>query len=259
MRDYLTISSSSLSSFFKCSQMYKWQFIDERPADEAYLFTTFGSVLHKALELHFKYGMSLDEVASSWKALFIAFCTEAKGLNFPNAKELDDCLVKGLLQIGNVKKMKKRWENFRVVEIEKYCKIPFINRYLDNVFLSGRIDIILENDEIIICLDWKSSKSKEKDIDNNTQITFYSFFIKELYKYPLESIHGALAYPIDGDILFTQRTEEDFESLFKQINNMLERISKKDFAKEPKLNSRTGDCYFCQYKKTCAKNDHREL
>ncbi|MDD5650318.1 MAG: PD-(D/E)XK nuclease family protein [Candidatus Nanoarchaeia archaeon] len=258
MRTQVTVSASSLSSFFRCSQMYKWQFLDERTPDEAYLFTTFGSTLHKALELHFKFGLSLDEISAAWPSLFIAFCTEAKNLPFPNSKELEDSIAKGRLQIENVKKMKSRWSSFKILEIEKYCKIPFINHFLDDVHLTGRIDMLLANDEIV-CLDWKTSKSKEKEIDKNIQLTFYSFFVRELYKYSLDSIHGALAYPIDGEILFTQRTEEDFEILFRQVNNMLERISKKDFLKEPKFNQRTKDCFFCQYKKTCAKNDDREL
>lgn len=258
MRTYITVSASSLSSFFRCSQMYKWQFIDEKPADEAHLFTVFGSTLHKALELHFKFGVDLDEILNAWRSLFIAFCTEEKNLSFPNEKELNDCLAKGTLQINNVKKMKDRWKNFKVIEVEKYCKVPYVNKFLDNVHLTGRIDMLLAND-VIVCLDWKTSKSKEKEIDKNTQLTFYSFFVRELYRYSLDSIHGALAYPIDGEILFTQRTDEDIKSLFRQIDNMLERISKKDFLKEPLLNQRTKDCFFCQYKKTCVKNDNREL
>ena len=127
MKDYLTVSTSSLSSFFRCSQMYKWQFIDEREPDEVFLFTTFGSTLHKALELHFKYGLSLEEISSSWKTLFVASCTETKKLSFPSQKELDDCITKGWLQIDHVKKMKKRWEKFKILEIEKYCKVPFVN------------------------------------------------------------------------------------------------------------------------------------
>lgn len=258
MKEYLTISASSLSSFFKCSQMYKWQFIDMRTPDELFLFTTYGSVLHKAIELHLKYKLSLKQVIDSWQTLFIAFCSEAKGLKFPNEKELSDCLVKGLLQLGNVQTIISRWEQseFKVLDIEKYCKIPFKNKYIQNVFLTGKLDVILNNtsdEEIRCCLDWKSSKSKEKDIDNNVQLTFYSYFISELFKTPFEKLHSALAYPIDGTILFTQRSQEDFERLFNQVHNMLERISKEDFVKEPKLNHTLGDCFFCQYKETCKK------
>jgi len=255
----LTVSASSLSSFFRCSQMYKWQFIDARVPDEVFFFTVFGSTLHKALELHFRFNLSFDEIRSAWKSLLISFCTEQKNLEFPKQNVFDENLAKGLKQLDNAEKMKQRWANFKVLEIEKYVRVPFKNPFVDDVYLTGRIDLILEDIETLVCLDWKSSKSKEKEIDKNIQLTFYSFFVRELYKYSIENIHGALAYPIDGDILFTQRTDDDFSSLFRQINNMLERVSKKDFVKEPKLNSRSSDCFFCQYKKTCYKNDYREL
>ena len=250
----LTISPSSLACFFRCSQMYQWQFIEEREPDEVFIFTTLGFAIHKAIELHFKYGLSFDEICSSWKTLFISICSETKKLAFPDEKCLYECVQKGLLQIKNVKEMKKRWTKFKVLDIEKYCRIPFKNPYLEDVFLSGRIDIILGDDRTVVCLDWKSSKSKEKDIDSNLQLTFYTFFAKNLYGFELDSIYGALAYPIDCDILFTQRKVEDFQCLFRQANNMLERVVKKNFLKEPKLNSRLGDCFFCQYKKTCEQN-----
>lgn len=258
MIDYLTISASSLASFFRCSQMYKWQFLDKRKPDEVFIFTAFGSTLHKAIELHFKYGLSFEEIVDSWKALLIVAFSEAKGLEFPTNKVLEECFSKGIMQINNVKKMKKRWKDYKVIEIEKYCKIPFVNPFFENVFLTGRIDLILKG-AFIICLDWKSSKSKEKYIDTNTQLTFYNFFVSRLYECSLDNVQGALAYPIDGDIIFTERTIDDVEELFKKINLMLERISKKDFSKDPKLNWRPEDCFFCQYKKTCNKNDDREL
>lgn len=252
MRDYLTVSASSLNSFFRCSQMYKWQFLDEKKPDEVFIFTAFGYTLHKALELHFKYGLSFEEIKCSWKSLLITAFSDAKGLEFPTDKILESCFNKGYIQIDNVEKMKKRWESYEIVEIEKYCKIPFENKFIKNVFLSGRIDMILKG-MYLVCLDWKSSKSKEKDIDSNIQLTFYTYFVNILYGFSLDLIQGALAYPIDGDILFTQRTNEDFKNLFGQVNIMLERISKGDFVKEPKLNWKPEDCFFCQYKKTCEK------
>jgi CRISPR/Cas system-associated exonuclease Cas4 (RecB family) len=254
MKDYISVSASSLASFFRCSQMFKWQFLDERPVDEISMYTVYGSTLHKALELHFRYNFSLKEIEKAWPILLIAFFSEAKGLVFPDKHILDERIELGLKQIQNVELMKKRWEGYEILEVEKYVKIPFKNSFLENVFLTGRIDLLLRDITYLVCLDWKSSKGKEKDIENNVQLTFYSFFIRELYRYSLENIFGALAYPFDGEIIFTQRSDEDFSRLFNQINNMLERISKKDFIKEPKLNRREKDCFFCQYKKTCMRN-----
>ncbi|MDD5649693.1 MAG: PD-(D/E)XK nuclease family protein [Candidatus Nanoarchaeia archaeon] len=257
MKDYISISASSLSSFFRCSFMYKWQFIDGKVPDKISIYTIFGSVLHKALELHFKYNLSLDEICSSLNILLTHYFSEEKNFEFPSESVFKEYLVKGMLQISNVKKMKERWKDYTILDVEKYIKIRFENKYFDNVFLTGKIDLLLKNLENIICLDWKSSKSKENNIDENIQLTFYMFFVKQLYKYSVENIFGALAYPIDGEILFSQRTENDFSCLFRQINNMLERVHKTDFIKEPKVNMRINDCFFCQYQRSCHEDDRR--
>jgi CRISPR/Cas system-associated exonuclease Cas4 (RecB family) len=253
MREILTVSASSLSTFFRCSQQYKWQFLEEKQPDEggAAVFTIYGSTFHKALELHFKFGLGFEEIKNSWRSLLISFFTEAKGLEFPNKKELDDCFVKGYVQLDNVQKMKERWKDYKILDVEKYFRLKYENKYMDNVYLSGRIDLLLGNDESIVSLDWKTSKSKETNIDENVQLTFYSYFVKCLYKSSLESIFGVLAYPIDGELIFTQRTDLDFTKLFEKVDNMLERIKREDFAKEPKKEMRLGDCFFCQYKRTC--------
>ena len=72
MRDYLTISSSSLSTFFKCSQHYKWLYLDELEPDEATgsIHGTFGTAIHKAIQLHLKYGIKFEDIVRSWNILF---------------------------------------------------------------------------------------------------------------------------------------------------------------------------------------------
>lgn len=256
MKDYLTISASSFSTFFKCSKQYNWQFIEEREPDEASasIFTIFGTTFHKAMELHFKFGLDLLEIRNAWKTLLVSQCSEEKSLEFPSKQVLEENIIKGYNQIDNIIKMKTRWDTFKILEIEKYFRVVYKNPYLENVFLSGRIDLLLNDDDSVVCLDWKTSKTKEEKIDENIQLTFYTFFVNDTYKYQLETIYGALAYPADGTILFTKRINEDFLNLFKKINIMLNRISKKDFFKEPKIEMRLGDCFFCQYKKTCNKN-----
>lgn len=255
MKKYLTISASSLSTFFKCSQQYKWQFLDELEPDEgtASLYTVFGSAFHRAIELYFKFNLDMDEIRSCWKPLFLSFCTETKGLVLPRQRELLKFIDKGYLYFDNFTKLQVRWKNYKIVDTEKYYRLPF-KTSLDDVFISGRIDLILNNDKYeFVCLDWKTSKTKETNVESNTQITFYVYIISQVYKIPLESIYGGLVYPFDMDILFSQRQSNDFDVLFKRVNVMLDRISKSDFVKEPKVRCTPDDCYFCQYTKTCEK------
>lgn len=254
MKNYLTVSASSLTTFYRCSQNYKWLYIDELEPDEGAISlpTVFGSAFHKALELHFKFGIKFSQIISSWKVLFLSFCTET-GLMLPNEFELQSYIDKGCKYLDDFLGIEKRWMDYNISEIERYFRIPYKNSILKNVFLSGRIDLILNkhSDKSIVCLDWKTSKYKEKDIDKNIQLTFYIYFINYIYRYALDSIYAALVYPYDKDIMFTQRAKQDFDDLFAKINIMLERISKSDFKKEPKINFLPDDCFFCQYQNRC--------
>jgi CRISPR/Cas system-associated exonuclease Cas4 (RecB family) len=256
MRNYLTVSASSLSTFFRCSQQYKWQYVDELEPDEGVISlpTVFGKTFHKALELHFKFGIKLPQIISSWKILFLSFCTET-GLILPGEYELQTFIDKGCKYLDDFFGIEKRWSDYKILDIEKYFKIPYKNSILKNVFLTGRIDLILNKfvEKTVVCLDWKTSKYKEADVDKNIQLTFYIYFMHEIYRYNLDSVYAALVYPFDQDILFTQRTKKDLEDLFAKIDIMLERIVKSDFRKEPKLNFSPDDCFFCQYQSTCKK------
>jgi CRISPR/Cas system-associated exonuclease Cas4 (RecB family) len=256
MKNYLTVSASSLSTFFKCSQQYKWSYIDELEPDEgtASLYAVFGSTFHKLVELHYKFNIDTSEIKACWKTMFLSFCTETKALDIPNKHELQKFIDRGYEYIDSFTKMKSRWVDYKVLDVEKYYRIPFENSFIKNTFLSGRIDLLLDKQrKEIVCLDWKTSKSKEKDVENNIQLTFYSYFVNFVYKLSFESIYAGLVYPYDMDILFAQRTQEDVDRLFVKINVMLERISKSDFSKEPKIRCTPDDCFFCQYTKTCKK------
>lgn len=258
MRNYLTVSPSSLSTFFKCSQHYKWLYLDELEPDEATgsIHAAFGTAIHKSLELHFKYGVSFEDVVKSWKVIFLYTLTEEKALETLDKCDLDSFLVRGYQSLDNVTHMMKRWADYKILDVEKYFKIPYKNEFIENVFITGRIDLLLSKIKSVVCLDWKSSKNKEQNIDENIQLTFYIYFANYVYKTLLENIHGALAYPYDQEIIFTQRSEKNFTALFDKINVMLKRIKECDFKKEPKINFLVDDCYFCPYTKLCCTQTH---
>jgi CRISPR/Cas system-associated exonuclease Cas4 (RecB family) len=257
MKNYMSISASSLSTFLRCSQQFKWQFLDELEPDEgtASIYTIFGSAFHKCQELMFRFKIDYKEIVASWRSLFLSMVTEEKAFVIPNESILNDFVNKGYVYLENARKIHERWHGYKIIEVETYHKFPFSNQFFDNVFLTGRIDLLLEkDDDCIVCLDWKTSKSKEKKIDENIQLTFYAYFVRQVYRYSFDSIFGALAYPFDSEILFSQRTEEQIDSLHRLINSVLEKISNKEFIKEPKLKNSSQDCFFCSYKETCKKN-----
>jgi len=257
MKNYLTISPSSLSTFFKCSQQFKWLYLDGLESDEATgsIHAAFGTAIHKSLELHFKYGVNFEDIVKSWKVIFLCTCTEEKALVLPNKHDLDEFIERGYQSLDNVSYMMKRWTDYKILDVEKYFRIPYKNEFIENVFITGRIDLLLNKIKSVVCLDWKSSKNKEQNIDENIQLTFYVYFANYAYEKlcgnSLDNIYGALAYPYDQEIIFTQRSVKSFTALFEKINVMLKRIKECDFKKEPKIKFLVDDCHFCPYTKSC--------
>ena len=86
-------------------------------------------------------------------------------------------------------------------------------------------------------------------------MSFYILFIHKAHLVPFDDIFGCLAYPALEKYIFTQREEQDFEPIYEKINKMLERISKEDFKKEPKICGNLDGCTFCPYIYQC--DDHK--
>jgi CRISPR/Cas system-associated exonuclease Cas4 (RecB family) len=256
MRPYLTISPSSLTTFFKCSQRFKWQFIDELEADEGTdnLYSIFGTTFHKIMQLHHKFNMPYEELIGCWKALFLTYCTDAKRLKLPTDKELETFIKRGYSYIDNGFSMRQRWSGYSFLDAEKYVRIPYPNKFMKiATFLTGRIDLLLGNKEFIVSLDWKTSKSKESNIESNEQMTIYIHFIHLVYNWAYDKIFGCLAYPFDKEIIFTQRDQNQIEIALGKIDILLARLADNDIAKEPKRDMLPDNCMFCPYTLLCEK------
>jgi len=251
----LRLSPSSVSTFFKCSMQYKLLMIDELQPDPGSdnLFAVLGLSIHKASELNDIFDLTYDELRKALKIIFLSYMSGAR--NLPKDLEYQKFLSRGYKLLRNVFELKKRWKDSTIIDVERYYRIAYENPFIENVYLSGKIDIVIKNIELIFtALDWKTSKSKNKNINNDLQLTFYIYFVHVVYGIDYENIFGALAYPENNDILFTQRTEDEINLImFDKINLMLSRITNDDFKKEPKLNDNLNDCTFCPYILSCDK------
>ena len=189
----LKISPSSILVFFKCSMQYKWNFIEERTPDPGSdnLYAVLGSTLHKASELNDLYYIPLDELKKSWKILFLNYLSDTKNLSEDTQHER--FLSRGYDLLTNLFELKNRWKDkSKILKVEKYCKFEYKNKFIENVFLIGKIDVILKNlsDIVYTALDWKSSKSTktQKEANKDLQLSFYIYFIHMLYKIDYEKI-----------------------------------------------------------------------
>lgn len=253
----LRISPSALDVFSQCSMRYKWIVIDEIIPDEGSdnLYAVFGTTFHKVMQLNDRFGLTEKELCSIWKYLFLAYLSDS--LYLPKKIEYQNFIDQGTSMIKKGLELKKRWKHNQIVENEIYFRINYPNSFFEDAFLSGRIDVIVkDNQQVYTTLDWKTSKIVEKDIDKNNQLCFYIYYVHLTYGIDYDSIFGALVYPYSKEIIFTQRDEQSIIKLKEKINLMLSRIAKNDFHKEPKENGGwlVDNCHFCGFKKYC--QDH---
>lgn len=251
----LRISPSGIETFFKCSLRYKLIYIDEILPDPGSdnLYSVLGLSVHKATELNDVFNISFEELKKSWRILFLSFLSDVK--NLPEDIDYRPFLSRGYDLLKAVKKLKKRWKDSEIIGIEKYYRVKYNNLFVENTFLSGRIDLVIRNiEQIYTAIDWKTSKSENKKIDTDLQMSFYIFYVHTFYGIDYKDIFGALVYPSLDKILFTQRNEDDLkEYMFNKIDLMLERISDNDFKREPKIDNCLDNCAFCPYVISCEK------
>lgn len=233
---------------------FKWSVLDEiepEPKSGNY-YAVLGSAFHKAMELNDAFGMDEEELRKFWKYLFFFCKTEQAYLN--EEEDYQNFISRGYDLLKSGLELKKRWlETSNIIWNEKYFRIPFKNSFIDDVYFSGRIDLTVKdkNNDIFTVIDWKTAKKENKEIDIDPQMGIYIYFLHKEFKVPYDNLFGALAYPSTEKISFTQRTKEDIDIVFEDSLKMVERISKEDFKKEPKIISKSGDCFFCPYKKRC--------
>jgi CRISPR/Cas system-associated exonuclease Cas4 (RecB family) len=253
----LRISPSALDNFFQCSMRYKWTVIDELvpDAESDNLFAVFGTTFHKVMQLNDNFALTEKELVPIWKYLFLAYMSDA--LYLPKNIEYQDFIDQGKTIIKNGLEMKQRWQRDQVLANEIYFRLDYPNDFFENTFISGRIDTIIKANRIFTALDWKTSKTTDKDIDENDQLCFYIYYVHITYGIDYESIFGALAYPHSKEILFTQRNEQSINKLKAKINLMLSRIFRNDFHKEPKESDGwlIGNCHFCNFKEYCKSHE----
>lgn len=254
MSKSLNISPSALVTFFKCSQQFYWNYIEKLEPDEGSdnIYAVLGRSFHKVMELHDRYKLDYSELKKYWRGIFLTFLTETRYL--PPNIEYERHLSRGYDLIKKAIKLKERWSSSNsIIANEKYIKLEYRNAVLDNVFLSGKIDLILKRDEIYTALDWKTASKAKEDAEDDFQLFVYIYFIHKVYNTPFENIFGALVYPSVEDIIFTQRKESDCKTLFDKLETMLRRIKASDFNREPKINkTEDKDCTFCPFIKRCS-------
>lgn len=235
---------------------FKWRYIDDIEADDNTdnLYGIFGTSFHKVMELIDRYNLPEEDAKKFWRPIFYNWMSEAKKLD--KSADYEKFINKGAQVIENGLELRKRWkETTKLISTEQKVKLEYKNKIIKNTIISAKLDLIVKDkkEEVFTVIDWKTSSRKEKNIDENVQMSTYIWIVYETYIKDYDSIHGALVYPKLNKILFTTRNEDQIRVFFSKVDLMLERVKANDWKKEPKLAKDRNRCMFCQYIFSCGK------
>lgn len=131
--------------------------------------------------------------------------------------------------------------------IEKKFKV----KLYDDVFLVGVFDRISEG----IVIDWKTTASPPKKLDNNVQFIVYNLAYNMVYGKNPKGLY--LAALKDGSLIRYNESKQHADTLIKQIiPEFVQHVKQRQFSKNGLFN---GSCYRCQYKAWCLSGEDNEL
>lgn len=249
MMDHL--SSSQINLYTRCSLKYKFQYVDEIPRPFKPSGLALGSAVHSALSWFHKMKMNGNKVALDdfLKILDVDWYSQKvdTDIRYRDGEEETKLVVMA-------KEMLALYFNNpcgRVKGTEIPFVVPLINPDNGNglsVNLEGFIDLIEEDDAIV---EFKTSNQtmKQKDVDENLQLTAYSYAYKVLYQKPPKRIKVVDFVKTKKPKIVefeTKRDKRDYQRFFSLATQVLRGIRSQVFF------PRTGFwCKDCEYAELC--------
>jgi putative RecB family exonuclease len=251
------LSSSSIGDYIDCGLLYKLGRIDKLPPESRSDSLEFGSVIHRALEEHYR--MKMEGSILSVKDLHQIFekhwreAAEGKeDIRYSEGKNFETLLLEGK-ELLTVYRNKIPEDNFKIIGIEEpfsftieNCPVPIL----------GFIDLMEEDGSgTLIITDWKTSGRAYNfaEVDKNFQLTLYQMAAKA-------NGYSGREILLRFDCLiktktpkfeqyYSSRTEEDENRAVKKIIEVWNGISKNVFI--PNDSSSNWKCKGCAHKKAC--------
>jgi CRISPR/Cas system-associated exonuclease Cas4 (RecB family) len=262
-KNKFSVSSSSLEPYFKCpliwifSRIYNLENVEVETGLMASAIA--GDVYHAVLNLYLDEMKSANEIIGGAvnaklleekiKIVFEAFPRLPQG-----AYQVMSMLTARLLW-AEKSLFRSRLENllvefysyfsgFKIIATEESYALP-----QDIYFLNGRIDCILEKDNSLAIVDFKTRYKKDGD-SFNFQLPLYLCLAEETYH---KEVHTALFFSITDakpTALFEtlQEKEEIMKEFDDKVRQFTQEISSGTFSLFPSL---CEHCHDCEYKKVC--------
>ena len=247
------LSNSQISLYSQCSLKYKFQYIDEIPRPFKPSGLALGSAVHSALSWLNKERMngnnvSLEKLYRIFDADWYSQKVDTE-IRFKDGENEMKLAVLGKELLGLY--FPKPYKPVKAVEIPFVVPLsnPRTGQQL-GIDLEGVIDLIEEDDTII---EFKTSAQTidPRNVDNNLQLTIYSYAFETLTQRPprlLKVVNFVKTRKPKMIVLETKRKKADYERLFFLASQVLKGIQQGIFF------PRTGFwCKDCEYAENCRK------
>jgi putative RecB family exonuclease len=251
--DQLWLSHSRMNAYVECPLYFRLTYIDKVPLDiKGNYHTALGNGIHKVLEEMYGQGQyNLKFIEEWWDKVCkrgyiekngqeVAPILEDEQYDFPNGNEERNMLYnhgRKLLR-EYYHKNKHEFGVNEIVATELNFRVPVSEK--SNIILNGYIDRIdrTPDGKLLIC-DYKTGKEKNQgEVDEDFQLTLYSFAIRKLYG----EVEGALYLHFikSGNKVASTRSREDFLKLRDRVKFVKDGIENKKY--EPKVGNQ---CRYC--------------
>lgn len=245
------LSSSQMNLYLQCSLKYKFQYIDGIPKPFKSSGLAFGSAIHSALSWFHKARMNGREISlEDFYRIFNADWYSQNvdtDIHYKNGEEE----IKLVVMAKEMLALYFHQPHKDAIGSEVPFTIPLINPSNSERFkvdLEGYIDLIEEDDTIV---EFKTSNQTmdQKTIDDNLQLTVYSYAYEMLYqKSPklLKVVDFVKTKKPKIVVLKTRRNKNDYQRLYCLASQVLKGIQFQIFYPRPSF-----WCKDCEYGNYC--------
>lgn len=220
------ISASSLDMFENCPRRWAHTYIYKTPAKKIEQRPLkIGITFHKLMEDFYSKYKTIQ-----WKKNWLVENWEDYYFSEMNSIGIiDQDIADGYKAINNVYNILEKQQWFYPAMnitgksgVEYYFKFPFEGNDKYRVNISGKIDLLLNRDNEICVIDWKTGKSKNwqaETLFDSVQLILYSAALHKLIGIEEEQLFLVYAY-VDNIKQFVVNTEH-FEYVKQKVNDLL--------------------------------------
>ena len=270
--DYSKIySPSRIGCFYKCPKQYHFSYIDpvyskmksklNKYPENIFPFNTLGRAIHDAITLFYHLPENQRTEANLKQQLKKTWASEAmwnkkpplgKWGGFESIEEEREYYKEAILMLKNFLKIAEISPSLKYLPTENLKKsiddyINLITPISKDYDISGKFDLILNEEGSLHIIDFKTGKNEE-GVDD-FQLRFYKLLAEEKFKKPVKKT--SFYFLRSGIIKESQSKKEDSEKIKKEILNKIKEIKEtKDFIPQP-----SGLCKFCIFKNFCPKKE----